>query len=344
MIAEQVADLTAATPGRTEGNIGVLGTGAYLPEHVVANTEIGPPAGVSDEWIIRKTGIHSRRYAERGEATSDLCLSAAHASLKESGLTPDDLSLIVVATSTPDSPQPPTAAVLAAALGAPPTAAAFDLNAVCSGFVFAVDVARRFLTAGCTGHALVLGADLYSRIINPSDRKTAVLLGDGAGAAVLGPVEHDRGILATQLMTFGEYQDLVQVAAGGSRLPTSAETLAQELHYFTMQGREVANFVRTHIPKVVDAFLSAHDFDAADVRHLVPHQANGNLIQTLAADLSLPTATTHTTVDRYGNTGAASVAVTLDDAAKKNLFEPGQLVLLAGFGGGMSIGLALIRW
>lgn len=333
----------ATATRNAERNIGVLGTGAYLPDYVMGNAEIGPPAGVDDDWITRKTGIHKRRYAAQQQATSDLGLVAARSALEQAGVAPQDLALIVVATSTPDYPQPPTAAVLASALGAPPAAAAFDLNAVCSGFVFGVDVARRFLSAG-DGYALVIGADLYSRIINPADRKTAVLLGDGAGCAVLGPVSEDRGILATQLLTFGEYQELVQVAAGGSRLPTSPETLAGEQHYFTMQGREVAEFVRSHVPDAVDELLGGQQLDAAEVHHLVPHQANGNLIQTLASDLALPKATTHATVERYGNTGAASVAITLDDAARREQFEPGQLVLLAGFGGGMSIGLALIRW
>lgn len=345
MPAAQIADGYTSTPEESGARtIGVLSTGAYLPARIVSNNEVGPPAGVDDEWITRKTGIHSRRRAQREEATSDLALHAAKDALTHAKVSPEDLSLIVVATSTPDSPQPPTAAVLAAGLGAPPTAASFDLNAVCSGFVFAIDISQRFLATAGNGYALVIGADIYSRVTDPEDRRTVVLLGDGAGAAVLGPVPHGRGIIASRMLTFGEYRGLVEVAAGGSRLPASVETLSQRQHYFTMQGHAVTDFVRKHVPLAVEGFLDDNRVDAADVQHVIPHQANGNLIRTLAADLGLPHAMTHETVGRYGNTGAASVGITLDDAARTERLGPGQLVLLVGFGGGMSIGLALIRW
>jgi 3-oxoacyl-[acyl-carrier-protein] synthase-3 len=325
------------------GSVGILATGSYLPENAVSNTEVGEPAGVDDAWITRKTGIHGRRWARPGEATSDLAAHAARAALDRAEVGVDELSLIVVATSTPDSPQPPAAARLASALGAPPTAAAFDLNAVCSGFVFALEMARRFL-AGGGGHALVVAADVYSPIIDRGDRRTAVLLGDGAGAAVLGPAPGDRGILDTRLLTFGDQAELIRVPAGGSRRPTSPETIAEGGHYFKMEGRAVADFVRGYVPAAVHAFLDDNQLTSDEVDHLVPHQANGNLIGSLAEELALPKATVHATVDRYGNTGAASVAVTLDDAVQAKDIEPGQIVLLAAFGGGMSTGLALIRW
>ncbi|MFE0020337.1 3-oxoacyl-ACP synthase III family protein [Amycolatopsis sp. NPDC059021] len=329
---------------QTARSVGVLGTGAYLPARFVPNDEVAPPAGVDDEWIVRKTGIRGRHWAEPDEATSDLALAAAEAALSRAGVDAGALSLIVVATSTPDSPQPPTATVLADRLGAPPTAAAFDLNAVCSGFVFATDLGWRVAAAAEDGHALVVGADIYSRITDPLDRRTAVLLGDGAGAVVLGPVGDGRGVLATRLLTFAEYRGLVEVPAGGSRMPASTATLAGRQHYFLMEGRSVVEFVRKHIPPAVNSFLSENRIAPERIRHLITHQANGKLIRTLAEDLGLPEARLHTTVERYGNTGAASVAVTLDDAARAGVLEPGDLVLLAAFGGGMSIGLALLRW
>lgn len=322
--------------------VGVLGTGAHLPDGVVSNDEVGPRAGVDDAWIVRKTGIHARRRTQANEATSDLSWHASQQALATAGLSPSALSLIVVATSTPDSPQPPTATVLADRLNAPPHAAAFDLNAVCSGFVFATDVARRFVADG--GYALVVGADIYSPITDPTDRKTAVLLGDGAGAAVLGPTAPGRGFLGARLTSYGQYRDIVTVPAGGSRLPTSAATLAHRQHYFLMQGREVAEFVRKYVPAEVDSLLADHGIDRDSVRHLITHQANGKLVQTLADDLALPAARLHTTVERYGNTGAASTPITLDDASRAEHIEPGDLVLLASFGGGMSIGLTLLRW
>lgn len=323
--------------------VGLLGTGAYVPDRVVDNTEVGTPAGVDDAWIRRKTGIASRHWADDGQATSDLAYEAARPALDDAGTDVADLSLIVVATSTPDTPQPPTASVLASLLGAPATAAAFDLNAVCSGFVFALDVARRFLH-GTQGRALVVAGDVYSRILDRADRRTTVLLGDGAGAAVVGPGGRSRSIIGTRLLTFGDQSDLIKVPAGGSRLPPSRATLAAGDHYFHMQGRAVAEFVHVHVPTAVADFLAEHDLGPGDVDHLVPHQANGNMIETLHQDLGLPRASTHSTVRRYGNTGAASVAITLDDAARAQQFQPGQIVLLAAFGGGMSAGLALLRW
>jgi 3-oxoacyl-[acyl-carrier-protein] synthase-3 len=316
-----------------------------VPDRVVNNTEVGTPAGVDDDWIRRKTGIVSRHWAADRQATSDLAYEAARAALDDAGIGVQDLSLIVVATSTPDSPQPPTAALLARLLGAPATAAAFDLNAVCSGFVFALDVARRFLsgTRG-RGYALVIAGEVYSRILDRADRRTTVLLGDGAGAAVVGPGDRSRSIIGTRLLTFGDQSDLIKVTAGGSRLPPSTATLAAGDHYFRMQGRAVAEFVHTHVPKAVADFLAEHQLDPADVDHLVPHQANGNMIETLQEDLGLPRASTHATVRSYGNTGAASVAITLDAAARAQRFQPGEIVLLAAFGGGMSAGLALLRW
>lgn len=342
--------MSATTPAtsqraREPACIGLLGTGSYVPERVVDNTEVGTPAGVDDGWIRRKTGISERRWVAENQATSDLALRAARAALSDSGVSVEQLSLIVVATSTPDSPQPPTAAVLAAKLGAPNTAAAFDLNAVCSGFVFALDVARRFVDGSPgSGHALVVAGDIYSNILDRSDRRTTVLLGDGAGAVVLGRAERTRRILGTRLLTFGDRADLIEVPAGGSRIPTSTDTIQRGQHYFTMQGRAVADFVHHQVPTAVWDFLDDNGIDKATVDHVVPHQANGNMIETLRDDLCLPHAHAHNTVEHYGNTGAASVAVTLDCAARAHRIEPDDVVLLAAFGGGMSAGFALLRW
>jgi 3-oxoacyl-[acyl-carrier-protein] synthase-3 len=324
--------------------IGLLGTGSHLPERAVDNIEVGAPAGVTDEWVTRKTGISARRWADAGEATSDLAASAGRAALEDAGVEVAEVSLIVVATSTPDSPQPPTAALVARTLGAPNSTAAFDLNAVCSGFVFALETARHYLAGTGSGLALVIAADVYSRCIDRADRRTAVLLGDGAGAAVLGPVPEGHGILATRLATFGQHSDLIKVRGGGSRRPASPATLAKGDQYFRMHGRGVADFVHENVPPAVAGFLADNGTDPAEVDHLVPHQANGNLVHRLSEELALTNARTHTTVERFGNTGAASVPVTLDDAAKAKEIDPGQLVLLAAFGGGMSSGLCLLRW
>jgi acetoacetyl-CoA synthase len=332
----------AAPAGHPATPIGVLGTGSCLPRRVVSNSEVGAPAGVDDAWIQEKTGIGARRWVSDGEATSDLAYGAARAALDDAAVDVGELARVVVSTSTPDSPQPPTAALLAHRLGAPAAAAAFDLNAVCSGFVFALDVARRL--AASEGPVLVVAGDVYSPILDRTDRRTAVLLGDGAGAAVLGTRRPRAVILGTRVFTFGAHSDLIHVDAGGSREPTSVDTVEQGAHHFRMQGREVAQFVRDHVPGAVEDFLAEHRVDRADVAHVVPHQANGRMIETLGKDLDLPRARVHSTVEHYGNTGSASAAVTLDEAARGGRLHPGDLVLVVTFGGGMSAGMALLRW
>ncbi len=322
--------------------IAVLGTGAYLPERVVSNTEVGAGAGVDDEWIVRKTAIHRRRWAAADQATSDLATRAGAAALAAAGIDAGDLSAIVVATSTPDHPQPPTAAFVQHNLSAR-QAAAFDLNAVCSGFVFALSAVEAAVERASGGYGLVLGADIYSRILDPTDRRTVTLFGDGAGAVVLGPSEQG-GILRLALHTFGEYTSMIQVPAGGSRYPRDPSGDIAESPYFTMDGRGVREFVHDNVPLLVKQFL--HDSGVApdEIDHLIPHQGNGVMLAQLAEDLMLPNATLHTTVADYGNTGAAAIPVTLDQAARAGSLRPGDKVLLIGFGGGMAVGLTLLEW
>ncbi|OPC80439.1 3-oxoacyl-ACP synthase [Embleya scabrispora] len=320
--------------------VGILGTGSYLPGDVVTNTDVGTPAGVTDEWITRKTGIRERRWAKADEATSDLAVMAARAALGNAGVRAEQVSLVIVATSTPDSPQPPTAAAVAAELDVPAGTPAFDLNAVCSGFVFALTTAERMIR-GTGGHAVVIGADIYSRTLDPSDHRTAVLFGDGAGAVVLGPGA-GRGVLATRLATYPAERQLIRVPAGGSRIPASPASLDQGLHYFRMDGRAVRDFVAEQVGPLIRAFLAEHAPNPARPPHFVPHQANGRMIEALADDLGFPIERTHTTVERFGNTGAASIPISLDAAADR--LRAGDSVLLAGFGGGMAVGLALVEW
>ncbi len=329
----------AAAPATT---VAALGWGSYLPERRVDNAEVAAPAGVDAEWVERKTGILSRRRAAPHEASSDLALAAARDALAAAGIAPRDLGVIVLATSTPDHPQPPTAALVQHRLGAD-RAAAFDLNAVCSGFVFALAVARD-MAAARGGYALVIGVDVYSRILDPADRRTAVLFGDGAGAAVLGPptgpAADRRGVRAVRLITAGGESDLIRVPAGGSRVPATAESVREGAHWFTMDGRGVKEFVAANVPGALAEFLADHDVTPGTVRHLVTHQANGRMIENLYPRLGLPAARVHQTVHQYGNTGSASIPVTLAAAAPH--IAPGETVLLATFGGGMAMGFALL--
>ncbi|MFE6721777.1 3-oxoacyl-ACP synthase III family protein [Streptomyces albidoflavus] len=322
--------------------IGILGTGAYVPDRVVSNEEVSAAAGVDDAWIVRKTDIRERRWAAPDQATSDLATAAGRAALESAGIPAGRLTAIVVATSTPDRPQPPTAAYVQHRLGAE-DAAAFDVNAVCSGEVFALSAVEGIL-ARRGGYALVIGADLYSRILNPADRRTIVLFGDGAGAMVLGTDGRGARVRHTALHTFGGLTDLIRVPAGGSRQPLDRAALNAGAQYFTMDGRGVRHFVEKQLPRLAKEFLHEADVAPDDIGHFVPHQANGVLLGTVFADLGLARASLHLTLQRYGNTGAASIPITLDAAARTGAFRPGDLILLAGFGGGMAAGLALVEW
>jgi len=322
---------------------GILGTGAYLPEQEVTNEEMAARFGVTPEWIVGKTGILARRYAAPDEAASDMAVRAAAAALADSGLTPDRIDHIVVSTSTGDHIVPQTSTLVQAAIGAR-RASCVDVNTACSGFVYALSVARGLLALEPGGHALVIGVDVWSRFIDPADRSTAVLLGDGAGAVVVGPVADPGGFLGHTLTGHGEDQELLVVEAGGSRRPASAETVADNAHVLRMIGREVTDFVLAVVPVEIRNLLTAHGVAPDDVDHFIPHQANGVLLDKLAASLGLKDTATHRTVDTYGNTGSASVAITLDAANRSSALHDGDLVLLSGFGGGMAHASALLRW
>ncbi|GAA5153893.1 ketoacyl-ACP synthase III [Pseudonocardia eucalypti] len=322
--------------------IGVLGTGSYLPTRVVENAEVAVPAGVDAEWIERKTGIRSRRRAAPEQATSDLAARAADAALEAAGIEAADLSYLVVATSTPDQPQPATGCLVQHLIGAR-NAAAFDLNAVCSGFLFGLATAGRLLGGDGGGYGLVVGADIYSRILDPTDRRTAVLFGDGAGAVVLGPVPAGHGMLAVRMRSDGGSRGLIEVPGGGSRMPPSPAMLDAGAQYFRMIGREVKDYVSTHVPPLLREVMGASELAAEEVDHFVPHQANGLMLADLAGRAGLSEAI-RTSVWDYGNTGAASVPITLDDTVRGAGVAPGETVLLAAFGGGMSMAAAMLRW
>lgn len=321
---------------------GVLGTGSYVPSRLVSNKDMSALSGVSEMAILRKTAIRERRWAKPEEATSDLATAAARAALEQAGISATQLGLIIVATSTPDSPQPATACVVADELGAGQGTAAFDVNSVCSGFTFALSIAERMLAGASVDHALVIGADVYSRILSPEDRRTIVLFGDGAGAVVLGPGGRQR-LISTRLASFSAERALIGVPGGGSRVPASEEMLRDGMQYFSMNGRGVTEFVQDQVVPAVQEFLKDNGLSQDDIAHFVPHQANGRLLEGLSERLGIPSARMATTVTRYGNTGAASVPITLDHLARSGAVSPGDLILLAAFGGGMSMGLTLMR-
>jgi acetoacetyl-CoA synthase len=323
--------------------VGIVSTGSYLPEQVVSNEEVAERVGVTAEWIERKTQILSRRYAAPDEATSDLAVRAAEEALQQAGLCADDIGYIVVSTSTGDFPQPPTANLVQHMLGAR-NAACFDINAVCSGFIYGLGLARSLLAVAPETHVLVIGADLYSRILDFSDRSTAVLLGDGAGAAIVSAQPEPYGMIGVDLASFGHAHNLIWVEAGGSRNPPSTQTLADGGHFFKMNGRGVREFVTEHLPGALKTFVDQHGFQFGQIDHFIPHQANGVLVSDIVTRVGLDHATTHRTLQKFGNVGSASVPVTLDDASRSGALSDGDLVMLAAFGGGMSVALSLLRW
>ncbi|WP_338895257.1 ketoacyl-ACP synthase III [Streptomyces sp. TG1A-60] len=323
--------------------IGILSTGSYLPKQEVSNAEVAVRVGVETEWIERKTQIRSRRYAAPGEATSDLAARAAAEALDQAGVSAGDVDYLIVSTSTGDSPQPPTACLVQDLLGAA-RAACFDINVVCSGFVYALALARALVAQRPESLALVVAADVYSRCLDFSDRRTAVLLGDGAGAALVGRTGDGYGFVDFELASRGDAQRLIRVDAGGSRLPASAETLARGDHFFRMDGRGVRDFVMENFPPFARRLAERTGIPLSEVRHFVPHQPNGVLLSQLVEVGGLAHAHTHRTLERYGNTGSASAGVTLDDAARAGHLRPGDLVMLGTFGGGMSMAAAYLRW
>ncbi|MFF3847889.1 3-oxoacyl-ACP synthase III family protein [Streptomyces sp. NPDC002328] len=323
--------------------IGILGTGSEVPGTELGNAELAARFGVTTDWIEHKTRIRTRRHAADGQKPSDLALTAARRALEAAGLPADRVDFLIVTTTTGDSPMPPVSCRVQAALGAH-RAACFDLNIGCSGFVHGLAVARALLSARPQGHALVIGADAWSRFTDPLDRSTAVLLADAAGAAVLGTVQEPYGILDCDLIGHGDQADLLVIEAGGSALPASHESVDARQHYLRMNGRGVSEFVLGQVPPSVKELLGRTGVQPDRIDHFVPHQANGVLLATLAQETGLHRAQVHTTLERFGNSGAASLPVTLDHAARAGRLHTGDLVLLCGFGGGMAVGTSLVRW
>ena len=326
--------------------VGIVGTGSCVPDRVVANSVVAAAAGVTEEWILAKTGIRSRRWAGPGEATSDLAIAAAVAAIESAGIDAAEIGWIIVATVTGDRPQPATACRVQDRIGAV-QAAAFDLSSACAGFVTGLSVAARLIghrSPSNPAYALVIGADVFSRVVDPAERRTAVLFGDGAGAVVLGPVPPGRGLVAADITSHGEYFDMIRVDAGGSRMPATAGTVEQGLHSLNMDGRATRDFVLRAVPVTVARLLDSAGIAADEIDHVIPHQANGVLLAQLLTQLKLPRARAHRTVGELGNTGAASIPITLDRCRRFGCFADGDLLLLTGFGSGMSIGDVVIRW
>jgi 3-oxoacyl-[acyl-carrier-protein] synthase III len=368
-VTDLVTDLVerptaGATHGRTTaagavgGGVLIAGWGHAVPERRVTNHDLARHLDTSDDWIVERTGIHERRLAGPGESTGPLAIAAARMALDRAAVTPTEVDLVIVATSTPERPLPATAALVAAELGA--TAGAFDLNAACAGFVYGLASGAALVGQGVARTVLLVGADTMSSIIDPDDRSTAVLFGDGAAACVLvgaGPPEGNGsteavrttgagapGLVAADLVGDPAGVDLLVVPAGGSGRPATAETVAGREHFLRMDGREVFRRAVRAVAASVGRTLAQAGCTADDLALFVPHQANARIVDAVLPRIGIPAERTSATVHRFGNTSAASIPLALAEAAGAGTLEPGDLVLLCGFGAGFTVGSALWRW
>jgi 3-oxoacyl-[acyl-carrier-protein] synthase III len=325
--------------------IAILGTGSYAPERILTNEELAKMVDTSDEWITTRTGIKQRRIAAANEATSDMATRAAQAALADAGLSPADIGLIIVATLTPDMPMPATATLVQHKLGIPQHCACFDINAACSGFLYALDTAWAMLSSGRYAHALVIGAEKMSAFLDWKDRGTCVLFGDAAGAVVLGPARGNGArIIGTKLYSEGGMHELLHIRGGGSAFPPTAASVLDGHHYVKMKGREVFKVAVREMEDAIQEILEQHAMTVDQIACVIPHQANLRIIDAISKSLGLSLERFFINVDRYGNTSAASVPLALDEARRAGRVKHGDTTLMVAFGAGLTYGASLVRW
>ena len=322
--------------------VGIIGVGSYLPKRRLTNKDLEKMVKTSDDWITSRTGIRERRIVAKGEKTSHLAIRAAQNALKDSGLNPHKVELIIVATATPDSSFPSTACLVQKAIGAK-HAAAFDLSAACTGYLYAITTAKQFISTGLYKNALVIAAETMSSIIDWQDRNTCVLFGDGAGACVLAVVKH-KGIISDFLEGHGEYSELMSVVVEQTRHPLDGKSTSGKLPYVAMRGKEIFKIAVNSMAHAVKKAVSKAKINLANIDCVVPHQANDRIISAVAKKLNIPKEKFFINIDRYGNMSAASLAVALDEAVKANRIKKGNYVLLVAFGAGLVSGANVVKW
>ena len=321
----------------------ITGTGSAVPQKVLTNFDLEKMVDTSDEWIVARTGIRERRIASEGEYTSTFAALAAQRALEAAGVAPEELDLIVVGTLTPDFPFPATACIVQQIIKAP-NAFCFDLSAACSGFIYALATAEKYILSGQVKKALVIGAEVLSRIVDWTDRNTCLLFGDGAGAVVLEAVEGENGILSTHMHSDGNYWEILYQKGAGSRNPATQQNLDDRLVYLTMQGNEVFKLAVRAMGEVAQEALSANGLTPEDVSLFIPHQANQRIVDSIGKRLGITGERVFVNLDRYGNTSAASIPIALDEAVRAGRLKEGDILLLDAFGGGLTWGASLIRW
>lgn len=324
-------------------NVGISGVGSYLPDNRVTNDDLSKIVETSHEWIVERTGIHERRVLSEDMATSDTATIASKKALEDAKLKPEDIDLIIVATVTADYALPSTACIVQKNIGAM-KAAAFDINAGCSGFVYGLTLGESFIKSGVYEKVLVIGAETLSRIVDWQDRNTCVLFGDGAGACILEKCEEGFGILSSELGSDGSNGEVLIQPAGGSKFPASQETLDKRLHYIKMDGKEVFKFAVRVMEKASMSVLEKANLELEDLDFLIPHQANTRIIDAAAKKLKLKKDKIYVNLNKYGNMSSASIPVALDEAIKDNRIKKGDNVLLVAFGAGLTWASMTLKW
>ena len=326
--------------GRT---VSIAGVGSYVPEKILTNAELEKLVETSDEWITSRTGIKERHIAAKDEFTSDLATKAAERAMKSAGVTADQIDLIIVATITPDMPFPSTACLVQQKIGAT-RAAAFDLEAACSGFIYGLEVGQQFIMSRTYDTVLVIGAEKLSSIIDWKDRNTCVLFGDGAGAVILQNREKSHGLLTAVMGADGSKANLLYMPGGGSRCPATSESVDARLHYLRMEGKETFKHAVQAMVSAATEAMRRCDVDITKIKCVIPHQANRRILDAVGERLGATPEQVFCNVDRIGNTSAASVAIALDEAVNTGKIQRGDLVLLVVFGAGLTWGAAVIEW
>ncbi len=321
----------------------IIATASYVPEMVLTNYDLEQMVATSDEWIRERTGISERRIADDEQAASDIAYEAARLALKRARLKAKDIDLILVASVTGDMPFPSTSCYLQRLLGAK-NAAAFDINAACSGFLYGLHIANSFIKTGTHSKILLVGTEVLSRFVNWSDRTTCVLFGDGAGAVVIEGTREKRGIYSTHIASDGTLSELITLQCGGSRYPSSTESILKKRHYMKMKGNETFKVAVRTLSDIAVKTLEANKLKPSQIALLIPHQANLRIIQATAKRLGLSDEKVFINIDKYGNTSAASIPIALDEAVKSGRVKDGDYILLEAFGGGLTWASALLRW
>ena len=324
-------------------NAGIIGIGHSYPEGILTNADLEKIVDTSDEWITSRTGIKQRHKATENEYTSQFGSRAAQQALDRAGLTPEDIEIIVCATTTPDQIMPSTGALIQAKIGAT-NAAGMDVFAACSGFLYGLTMVESMIKTGQIKHALVIGAEVLTKYVDYTDRSTCVIFGDGAGAAVVGPVAEGKGILATKIRSDGRYEEQLYAPGGGTKMGTTHETIDNRMHYFKMKGNELFKVAVRSMAEISAEMLQKAGYTVDDVDLVIPHQANQRITDAVASRLGVPEEKVYSNIAEHGNTSSASIPIAIDECIEKGKIKEGSLVLLTAFGGGVTWGGTLIRF